>query len=161
MLSIDFSNRQTVLRIDERRIARAAEAILGNAGFFDAHLSIVLVDDPTIHGLNRQYLEHDYATDVLSFVLERSSQHLEGEVIVSADMAIRRAGEFGWSADEELLLYVVHGLLHLVGHDDGTTEERAVMRELERRYLAAIGVQPPGESPADRSNAGEDLNQEP
>jgi probable rRNA maturation factor len=106
-----------------------------------AQLSIAIVDDATIHELNRRYLEHDYPTDVLSFTLERDNEHLEGEVIASAETAARSAADYGWSADDELLLYVVHGTLHLVGHDDGTPDERAVMRRLERRYLASFGLQ--------------------
>ncbi len=161
MLSIEFSNRQTALEVDERRIVIAAEAILRAAGIDDAQLSIALVDDPTIHALNRQYLDHDYPTDVLSFVLERDGTRLEGEVIVSTDTALRRAEEFGWSADEELLLYAIHGTLHLVGHDDGTPHKRAAMRELERHYLAAVGVRMNETPPTDRTVESGRCNREP
>ena len=142
MLSIDISIECCPLAIDEERPRRAAQAILRDAQIDERSLSIAVVDDATMHGLNRQYLEHDYPTDVLSFTLERSPGKIEGEVIVNFDMAAGRAGEFGWSAEDELLLYVIHGTLHLVGYDDGSDEARAEMRAAERRYLALFRLQP-------------------
>ncbi len=142
MLSIEISNQQAEIQFDAQRIRRAAEAIVRDAGVTDLQLSVAIVDDATIHELNRRYLEHDYPTDVLSFLLERDDEHLEGEVIASAETAGHTAAQYGWTADDELLLYVVHGTLHLVGYDDGTPEHRAAMRRQERRYLATFGLQP-------------------
>ena len=150
-LRIEIANQQTALPIDEARLAGVAESILADAGYHAGELSIAVVDDPTIHELNRRHLEHDYPTDVLSFVLEESEGSLQGEVIVSADTAITNAEEYGWPAENELLLYVIHGTLHLVGHRDKSDEETRAMRDAEARYLASQGValpdssaQPPG-----------------
>lgn len=148
MISVAISQQTTALDVDPGRMRRAAEAILADAGASDAQLSIAIVDDPTIHELNRRYLGHDDATDVLSFLLERDGARLEGEVIVSADTAVRAAARYRWSAEDELLLYVIHGTLHLVGRDDATPDERATMRRDEARYLALFGLSPPAE-PAD------------
>ncbi|MEX2111701.1 MAG: rRNA maturation RNase YbeY [Pirellulales bacterium] len=148
MLTIEISNRQSSVRCDARRMHQAAEAILRDAGVSDARLSLAVVDDPTIHQLNRRFLDHDFPTDVLSFLLEREGDRLEGEVIVSADTAARAAAEYAWPADDELLLYVIHGTLHLVGHDDASPDERAAMREQERRYLVQFGLEPPAEPQA-------------
>ena len=95
-----------------------------------------------MHELNRQYLEHDYPTDVLSFVLEfdETSKSLDGEIIVSSDYAAREAARYGWTANDELLLYVIHGCLHLVGHDDTTPAAKRAMREAEVRLLAGFGL---------------------
>ena len=90
--------------------------------------------------LNRRYLNHDYDTDVLSFLLDEANDQLDGEVIVSADTAIRRAGEFEWSANDELVLYLVHGTLHLTGCDDHSEGDRAQMRRLEIKYLQELGL---------------------
>jgi probable rRNA maturation factor len=141
MLSIELSDEQTTLEIDATRITRLAEQILRDAGIRGGSLSIAVVDDPTIHELNRQFLQHDYPTDALSFLLERDCDQLEGEVIVSADAAARVAAELDWPAEDELLLYVVHATLHLVGHDDATDELRATMRDAESRYLAQLGIE--------------------
>ena len=101
------------------------------------------VDDPTIHALNVQYLQHDYPTDVLSFVLEQTDNRVEGELIVSADTASREAAEAGWSPHDELLLYVIHGTLHLVGYDDHQPTDQAEMVAAEARYLQALGISLP------------------
>ena len=86
------------------------------------------------------------ATDVLTFDLAEQSQagadrrHLEGEIVVSADTATRRAEERAHPVAAELALYVVHGTLHLLGMDDTTEQEAAKMHEMEDEILAAIGV---------------------
>ena len=144
---IDVADRQTTLQVDRRQIVQAVEIVLGDAAVARTEISVALVDDPTIHQLNRQYLDHDYATDVLSFLFQRDRDSLEGEVIVSADTAASRAAEFGWTGAEELLLYVIHGALHLVGYDDGTSDERAKMRARERDCLRRLGIEPPDGEP--------------
>jgi probable rRNA maturation factor len=142
MIGIHVSDEQTALQIDSERLEAAVERILQDAGLREADVSLAIVDDPTIHQINRQFLQHDYPTDVLSFLLERSEDRLEGEVIASADTAIRSAAEFGWQPADELLLYVIHGTLHLVGYDDLAPQLLAEMRERERGYLKHFGLEP-------------------
>ncbi len=113
-----------------------------DAGLREAQVSLAIVDDSTIHRLNRQFLNHDYATDVLSFLIERSADRLEGEVIASTDTAIRSAAQYGWAPADELLLYVIHGTLHLVGYDDLSPGPLAEMRERERACLKRFGLEP-------------------
>jgi probable rRNA maturation factor len=141
MLSIELSNEQESLAFDEKRLKQAAESILREAGFTAGSLSIAVVDDPTIHELNRQFLAHDYPTDVLSFLLEQQGQRIEGEVVASADTARRTAEQLGLPPEDELLLYVIHGTLHIVGHDDSEDEQRSAMRAAERSCLAKFGVE--------------------
>ena len=83
------------------------------------------MDDETIHELNRRLLDHDWPTDVLSFVLEDDGDHLEGEVILSADTAGDGRRRTRQLAAEEQLLYVIHGMLHLVGYDDKSDADAA------------------------------------
>ena len=142
MISIEIANQQNVLDIDEVRLKAAVAAVLEEERIEDAQISLAVVDDETIHELNRRYLGHDYATDVLSFVLERSRQRLEGQVIVSAEMAVSNARQYGWETGDELLLYVIHAALHLVGVDDGTPEGRHEMRGREGSVLSRFGLQP-------------------
>jgi probable rRNA maturation factor len=141
MISIDVANEQSLLDVDENRLKTAAEAVLRAGGIVDCSLSIAVVLDAAIHALNQKYLAHDYPTDVLSFVLERKGNRLEGEVIASAETAARAAPGFGWPATDELLLYVVHGTLHLVGYDDTSDDLRRQMRAAERQFLAAFGLE--------------------
>jgi probable rRNA maturation factor len=137
---ISLTNQQSRHAVDEARLIDAARAVLRDSEFSSAAISLAVVDDETIHELNRRHLDHDYATDVLSFVLEDDGQHLEGEVILSADTAAAAAEEVGTSAEHEQVLYVVHGMLHLVGYRDKSDEEARAMRAAEDRYLAEIEV---------------------
>ncbi|TWT96599.1 Endoribonuclease YbeY [Botrimarina colliarenosi] len=142
-MNIEIANQQSALAVDEDRIRRVATAILGDAGYHEGDLSVAVVDDPTIHELNVRHLAHDYPTDVLSFALTDEPPRLEGEVIVSADTAIENAADYGWPPENELLLYVVHGVLHLAGHRDKADDEVAAMRAAETQYLRLAGVEPP------------------
>jgi probable rRNA maturation factor len=141
MIRVEVCNQQAELEVSRRRLAAAVRRVLVEAAVGAARISLAVVDDPTIHELNREFLGHDYATDVLSFLLERQPETLEGEIVVSAETAAAAAPRFGWSAPEELLLYVIHGALHLVGYDDHSAAERAEMRARERAHLEHWGIQ--------------------
>lgn len=143
-LDIACANRQTRYAINEQRLIEGVKKVLAQASVTRGEISVTVVDDAHMHALNRQHLDHDYPTDVLSFVLERSDNLLDGEIIVSADYAAAEAQRFGWSRDDELLLYVVHGALHLIGYDDTSSAAAANMRSQERAVLAAFGLVPPG-----------------
>jgi len=109
-------------------------------------VSLAIIDDAAMQTLNRTHLQHDYATDVLSFLLDRDHDTLEGEVIVSAETASQAADEYGWSSSDELLLYVIHGTLHLVGYDDRSAADRRSMRDREAHYLNLAGIRIPDDS---------------
>jgi probable rRNA maturation factor len=134
-MEIHLTNQQYVLDIDSPRLVRAARQVLTDAGIVDGSLSIAVVDDAAIHEVNRVHLNHDFATDVLSFLLEEGDGSLVGEVIVSAETALQRCEEFDQSPHDELLLYVLHGTLHLVGYNDKSDSEAAEMRAAEAEYL--------------------------
>jgi len=101
------------------------------------HLSVVLADHETVRRLNRDYLDHDYDTDVLSFSLTGADDDaVEGEVYVDLDTASERHDEFDVSFEHEVYRYAVHGLLHLIGYDDADDAQQSEMRALEDEYLA-------------------------
>lgn len=137
---IEISDEQQILWLDHRSLAAAIESVLRGEAIGEADISLAIIDDRRMHELNARYLNHDEPTDVLSFLLDSRPGYVEGEIIVSAETAIARAGEFGWSAADELLLYVIHGTLHLVGYDDHDPDDRAAMREQEKVYLELAGI---------------------
>ena len=122
------------------RLVEAARQIALDHEYDSGELSLVVVLDPEIQRLNRTHLEHDWPTDVISFVFE-SETRLEGEVIVSLETASRVAAERQVAVEDELLLYIIHGMLHLVGYDDLDAESAKEMREQEQHYLLQFGVQ--------------------
>lgn len=137
---LEIHQEHPTLRLDEARVRAVVDAVCEGEGVRLASLGVVLGDHRLVHDLNREWLGHDDETDVVSFVLDEDAQargEIDGEVYVDLDTAAERAPEFGATMEQEALRYVVHGLLHLVGHDDATDAERASMRTLEDRYLAA------------------------
>lgn len=143
---IETSNQQAVVPIDEASLEKAAAATLQAEGISTAQISLAVVDSATMRSLNKQHLQHDYDTDVLSFLLEEaiqpSGRAIDGEVIVSPTIALKQASRFDWSVADELCLYVVHGTLHLCGYDDATDQLRATMRDREIAILGSLGLVP-------------------
>ena len=142
MLDVAIAREHPSAEFDAARLRRAVKAVLADAGITGGEVSIAVVDDVRMHELNRRYLDHDYPTDVLSFVLARDGEDLDGQIVVSFDYAAREAARYGWNADDELLLYAIHGALHLVGHDDLNPEAKREMRQAERKYLAMFDLAP-------------------
>ena len=141
LFSVLITNEQSKYPIDADRIELAVDQVVEEAGVVSGDVSVAIVDDPTIHELNVQYLSHDYPTDVISFVLERREEHLEGEIIVSVDTAVELAEDYDWDWKHELLLYVIHGCLHLVGYNDKDPQAKVEMQQAERRHLARFGIE--------------------
>jgi probable rRNA maturation factor len=126
------------IKLPKNQIQQAVEQIASDYGWTDGEISIAIVNDPQIHQLNLDYLNHDYPTDVISFDTTESNQFLEGEVIVSADTALNVASKNGWQPSHELLLYIIHGMLHIVGLDDSTRSKAKQMRDEEHYYIKAL-----------------------
>jgi probable rRNA maturation factor len=142
MIEVAITNEQSNVLLRTDRLRRAVQMIVQEKHGDTASISVAVVDDSTIHQLNQKYLQHDYPTDVLSFELDRTENTLDGEVIVSADTAATSAKQYGWKVDDELLLYVIHGTLHLVGLRDKSPAEVQQMRAAEAEYLARFDLVP-------------------
>jgi probable rRNA maturation factor len=123
------------VRVSAARLRRAVRAALAGASLSRAHISLALVDDRTIARLNRRFLGHRGPTDVLSFLLDEGPGRLEGEVVVSGETARRQAARYGQTPEDELLLYVVHGVLHLAGYDDHSAPGRRRMTARQEEIL--------------------------
>jgi probable rRNA maturation factor len=136
---LELADRQSFVELGRRRVARAVAAARALASRRRGALSVALVDDATIRALHRDHLDDDTPTDVLSFPLDRTPGWL-GEVVASGETARREALARGVAPRDELLLYVVHGLLHLLGFDDHAPADRKKMRAAERAALRAVGV---------------------
>ena len=102
-----------------------------------ATISVAVVSDRRIASLNETYLNHPGPTDVLSFDL--GDGPVDGEVVISLDTARRESQARGHSLAAELLLYAVHGTLHLLGFDDRTKADARRMRSEQERILTGLG----------------------
>ncbi|HXC53468.1 MAG TPA: rRNA maturation RNase YbeY [Candidatus Limnocylindrales bacterium] len=142
---VDETGRETVLA---ETAAAAAEAILAIVGRPDCELSIVLVGDDRMRELNHEWRGKDSPTDVLSFPqLDANafgpSATMLGDVVISLDTLRRQAADGGWTDPEELTRLLLHGVLHLLGHDhEDDVDARVMLAEEARvvRELAARGI---------------------
>ncbi len=125
---------------------QAARSTLEHAGAAEADLTIVLGDDVKIRALNKEFLDNDAATDVLSFpageIDPATGRLYLGDVIVSLERAGEQARERGHSLDDEVQLLVVHGVLHLIGHDHAGAEEKERMWAAQAEILVSLGISP-------------------
>ncbi len=130
--------------VDGHALVATAKRLLGAVGEKESALSLTLVGDDAIRALNREYRGKDRATDVLSFSLEaparRPAERLLGDVVISVDTARRQALEYDATLQRELYRLLIHGLLHLVGHDHVAAAERRVMQKEERRLADSIAL---------------------
>lgn len=101
-------------------------------------ISIIFCSDNYILDVNLRYLHHDYFTDVITFDYCEGNR-LSGDLFISVDSVRENAVEFGTEFDDELHRVIVHGLLHLIGYDDHTSEDQKLMREKEDYYLGLRG----------------------
>ena len=146
-MAIRITNRRSGPKVGTARLRKIARTICDGLGYRDAELSIVLTDDASIREINRTWRQKDKATDVLSFSqLEGepvgpgdAEAAVLGDVIISTDTALRQAEHAGHSLDAELQRLLVHGVLHLLGHDHvhGGAQARRMKAE-ERRLLALL-----------------------
>ena len=128
-------------KVDVVRLRDRGEALLQALGEDDSELSIALVDDPEIKALNIQWRNRLRATDVLSFSQGAASgpySGLLGDVVISVETAAQQAADRHRSLDETVTRLLIHGLLHLLGHDHENDVEASRMAAEERRLWQAL-----------------------
>lgn len=150
---INFENDQEKIALSEymeKRLHDGLNAVARLHGLDDmTEVDITIVDDEEIHTLNREYRNVDRPTDVLSFALDEGEEdepelidgpeeHLLGDIIISAETAQRQGEEFGHGLEREIVYLAVHGLLHLLGYDHMTDEDKKIMRAKEEEALREI-----------------------
>jgi probable rRNA maturation factor len=145
------ADEQRAAPVDVPRWVELARKVLESEGVSgEAELSLLFVDEPTITGLNRRFMDGDGPTDVLAFPIDDphgaapaaaergvpgEAPLLLGDVVVCPAVAERQAPEHAGTYDDELALLVVHGVLHVLGHDHADAGEAARMQARERELL--------------------------
>jgi probable rRNA maturation factor len=143
MTTIHYRNDVRNSGVDARALKSAMRKLLASVDQPDAAISVTLVDDAAIQTLNREHRGKNKPTDVLSFPLEPeafSHERLLGDIVISIDTARRQAADYDAPLQRELERLMIHGLLHVLGHDHMEPGERALMEAEERRLAAAIGM---------------------
>ncbi|MCA6461076.1 MAG: rRNA maturation RNase YbeY [Chitinophagaceae bacterium] len=101
-------------------------------------LSIVFCSDDYLLSMNRQFLQHDYYTDILTFDVSERGGPVSGELYVSVDRVRDNAHGLGVSAVDEMRRVIIHGSLHLCGYKDKLKKQQLLMRQKEERYLRLL-----------------------
>jgi probable rRNA maturation factor len=139
-----FLNMKIQPDFPEGLMQKAAVTTLELSGTTEADMTIVLTGDEEIRILNRDFLGSDSPTDVLAFPSEETDPEIGhrylGDVIISLPRAAEQARVRGHGVDGEVQLLVVHGVLHLLGHDHGEEEEKACMWQMQAKILDQLGV---------------------
>lgn len=140
-MPIFINNEQKEHSIDCVLLENQGKSILRVLGCENQELSVLLADDRKIRTLNKQFRGQDRATDVLSFSQNdeeeesKPSYHLMGDVVISAVTAKRQAAEHGLTLEEEIVLLLIHGILHLLGFDHERSNEEACHMKQKTREL--------------------------
>ena len=138
-LVVDVSASGVRAPLGRERIAELARRVMRAERVRDAMLSIALVSPAEIARLNRRHLDHRGATDVISFGARRASAStpVVGDVYIAPDVARANARQYGVPVREELARLVVHGVLHVLGHDhpDGEARESSDMWRRQERHV--------------------------
>lgn len=137
-LNIRVAILRRVIPVQETAVIRLARSVLLSEGRLKGELSISFVGKPLMRSLNKTYHGRDCLTDVLSFDLSDGSDIIQADIYVSPDAAVSSSRVFGTSRRAELALYVIHGILHLCGYDDGSAREQKAMRQRETEYLEKL-----------------------
>jgi len=130
-------------RVDKRAVRRLANAILEEHGHLRSDLSVTFTDDSEVRELNRAYRGVDRPTDVLAFEfgspddVPGDAETVLGDVVISVDRAAVQARRFRRTVDREILKLTAHGVLHLLGYEHATDDERSEMRRIENRHVRA------------------------
>ena len=136
-------NHQREVPVSRRRVARTAARALAAVGRPGGDVEIDLVDDGEMRRLNARFRGIRRRTDVLAFPLEIDGAPLVGQIVISAETALRQARRIGVPVAIELDLLTTHGILHLIGYDDRDPVEAELMHRREREILSAGGLRPP------------------
>jgi probable rRNA maturation factor len=132
--------QRKLIPLDPKRIKNTVLKILKSCSIQKpGEINICFIDDKKIRKLNKKYLKEDYPTDVLSFDISRDKNEIFAEILISTDAAIRNGRLFCTSTAYELYLYIIHGVLHLLGYDDRNARQRRRMRKKEKELLALFG----------------------
>ena len=133
-MTVSLANSQREAPINMTRMARLARGAARRLGIqTPGTLAITFITARKMRSLNKRFLRHDWDTDVLSFRYD--GEPVVGEILIAPRMARAYAAQQGIRYEEELARYVVHGILHWLGHDDATPAQQRKMRMMENRLL--------------------------
>ncbi|MBR5018063.1 MAG: rRNA maturation RNase YbeY [Bacteroidales bacterium] len=136
---------------DKRLINKWLQEVARQRGYKIGELNYIFCSDPYLLAINKQFLDHDYETDIITFdnsddyELETGHKGVSADIYISVDTVRVNAKAYGEGFDREMHRVIVHGLLHLIGYDDVTEWKQRRMRAAENRALKLLDTMRAGE----------------
>lgn len=139
-MDITIKNLQTKIPVRPTRIKKVIRQTFRHLNISRAELSVVFVTPQRMKILNARHLKHNYATDILTFDYRLSPAHeeIQAEIVICPSMAQANAASYKTTVGKEIDLYLVHGILHLLGYDDHSPNEIARMRKKEAELINSL-----------------------
>ena len=140
MINIQISYEETPsLKIKNKFIQENIESIILAEKKMPGDISLIFCSDEYLLNINKQYLNHNYYTDIITFDYCENLV-ISGDLFISVDRVRENAGTYNVAFKNELFRVIFHGILHLLGYNDKTQEEKAEIRQKEEFYLAKIDL---------------------
>jgi len=150
MTTVNLENQNKKRRIDLSKIKKVAALTLKSLSESNAEINVIIVSNQKIRVLNRKYFKRDRSTDVIAFPSGEDNfkkkgkskkekvRKFLGDIAISSDKAVSNAKVYETRFIEEMALYAIHGILHLLGYEDGTRKDRDLMRKREDELLQKV-----------------------
>ena len=123
------------INVDKRSVHKLVKLISDDLAVKINSLEFNFVSQDTIVLINKEYLRHNYRTDIITFDYSAEKNKLDGEIFISLRDALENSKKYRVSVDNELLRLIIHGILHLIGFDDVTADKRKRMKVVEDRMV--------------------------
>lgn len=138
--TIQFNFLESIDLRDRLRLKQFLGSLFKKEGKTLGELQYIFCSDDYLLGINRQYLNHDYYTDIITFDLSEKGQPINAEIYISVDRVRDNSREYGGTVRAELHRVIFHGALHLCGYKDKTSVQEKEMRQMEEKYLRLYKV---------------------
>lgn len=147
---IEITNRQKIKRLNLKKISFFSKKIIGLVSHTcqsprnfkispSAKISLFFCDNKIIRRLNRKYFHKTSSTDVIAFPLQdKLNPDYLGEIVISVEEAVKASKNYDYNWQKEIILYLVHGILHLIGYNDTTESAKKIMERRQKEILDKI-----------------------
>ena len=121
--------------INKRAIHKLISSLMEEFNLTISFLSISFIKSARLRDVNKEYLKHDYETDVITFNYSKKIKDIDGEILISFEEADRNSKKYKVTYGKELCRLVIHGMLHLLNFDDNNKENKKIMKRMENKLI--------------------------